>query len=54
LATPLGEAVERAPDAAPTAAEHVRVDHRRPDVGVPEHLPHRANVVAGLEQVRGE
>src|SRR4051794_31956635 len=32
----------------------VRVDLRRGDVGVPEHLLHRAEVAAAGEEVRGE
>jgi hypothetical protein len=37
-----------------TSGEHVRVDHRRSHVTVPEQLLNRANVIAGLQKVRGE
>src|SRR6267378_3029812 len=51
---PLLEAIERALHAAPAFVHHMRVDHRRGYVGMPEQLLHRADVVAGFEQVRGE
>lgn len=35
-------------------AQHVSVDHRRRDVSMTKQLLHRADVVAALEQVRGE
>src|SRR5713101_3099847 len=46
--------VERAFHAPAALVEHVRVDHRRGNVLVPEELLDRAYVVAGLEQVGRE
>ena len=46
--------IQRTHHAAPAAIEHVRVDHRRADVGMTEQLLHGANVVARFKQVRGE
>ena len=46
--------IERAPDAAPSPIEHVRVDHRGLHVRVAEQLLHGADVVAVFEQVRRE
>jgi hypothetical protein len=43
--------VDGAVHAERTAIEHVRVDHRRADVRVPEQLLHGSDVVAILEQV---
>ena len=37
-----------------TSIEHMRVDHRRPNVAVAEQLLHRAYVVAFLDQVSRE
>jgi hypothetical protein len=34
--------------------EHVRIDHRRAHIRVPEQLLHGANVVTVLEQMRRE
>ncbi len=45
-----GYAVERAPDAQASAVQHVRVEHGRAHVPVPEQLLNRADVVARLEQ----
>jgi hypothetical protein len=44
--------VDRAAHAERTTIEHVRVDHRRADIRVPEQLLHGPNVVSILEQVR--
>jgi len=44
--------VERTPHALSPAVQHMGVDHRRRDIRVAEQLLHRADVVAGLEQVR--
>src|SRR5438067_3711484 len=38
----------------PAPVEHVRVDHRRPHIAVAEELLYRPDVVAVLEQMRGE
>jgi hypothetical protein len=50
----LSQPVERTPNAEPAAVQHVQVDHRRTDVGMPEQLLHGANVMTVLEQVRRE
>ena len=39
---------------ASAAVQHVRVDHRRADVGVPEQFLNRPDVITRFEQVRGE
>lgn len=46
------QAIERARDAQPAAIQHVRIHHRRADVGVPEKLLHRPGVGTRLQQVR--
>jgi hypothetical protein len=46
--------IQRTEHAPPTSVEHVRVHLRGGHVLVPEQFLHRADVVAGLEQVRGE
>lgn len=46
--------IERATHSAPTTVQHVRVDHRRRHVPVPEQLLNGADVVPVLEQVRRE
>ncbi len=43
-----------APDAAAPFVQHVRVDHRRLHIDVPEQLLHGSDVVAGHEQVGRE
>ncbi|MGH3431143.1 MAG: hypothetical protein ACRDQZ_26840 [Mycobacteriales bacterium] len=48
------EAVGRAFDTAPAAVEHVGVDHGGLDVAMAEDLLHGADVVAGVEEARGE
>src|SRR5262245_36221587 len=48
------DAVRRAQDAATAAVEHVRVDHRRRDIAMPEQLLDGADVVPSLEQMRRE
>lgn len=50
----LRRSVQRAADAHGTAVEDVGVNHGGADVAVAEELLDRADVVAGLEQVRGE
>jgi hypothetical protein len=42
---PPGRRVERAPHPEPAAIQHVRVDHRRADVPVPQQLLDRPDVV---------
>ncbi len=45
--------IERAPYPSPTALQHVRIDHRRTDVLVPQEFLHGPNdVVRGRETVR--
>src|SRR5688572_2997599 len=46
--------VDRATHAERPAIEHVRVDHGRRHVAMPEQLLDRTDVVAGLEQRRRE
>ena len=46
--------IERTAHPAPTALQHVRVDHGRSDVLVPQEFLHRANIVTILQQVRGK
>jgi hypothetical protein len=46
--------IERAADSQSATIEDVGVDHRRLDVLVAEEFLHRADVVAGFEQVRGK
>src|SRR5882672_9399590 len=48
------DAVERAPHAAPALVQHMGVDHRSRDIRMPEQFLHRADVVAGFNEVRGE
>ena len=48
------EPVDRAAHAERSTIEHVRVDHRRADIRMPEQFLHGSDVVAVLEQVRGE
>jgi hypothetical protein len=50
----VSEPVERAPHAQPATVQHVRVDHRRADVRVPQQLLHRPDVIAGLQKLRRE
>ena len=40
--------IERTPHPAPAALQHIRVDHGRSDVLVPQEFLHRPNVVAIL------
>ena len=49
---PLSQVVYRTLHAPAASLEHVRVNHRRADVAVPEKLLDRADVVAALQQVR--
>ena len=49
-----GEAVHRASDSSPPTVQHVRVDHGRTDIGVPEQFLNRADVVAIFRKMRGE
>ena len=46
--------VEGTADAQTAAVQHVRVDHRRPDVLVAQLLLDRTRVVPGLQQARRE
>ena len=39
---------------SPTALQHVRIDHRRTDVLVPQEFLHGPAIVAVLQQVRGK
>src|SRR3990170_7201867 len=47
-------AIERAGDAAAALVEDVRVDHRGRDILVAEKLLDGADVIAALQQMRGE
>lgn len=47
----MSQSVDGAPHAAPTAIEHVRIDHGCVDIGVTEQLLNSANVVAAFEQM---
>jgi len=49
-----GSIVERAPNPAPAAVEHVGVNHCRRDVAMAEKLLDGANVISRLEEVGGE
>lgn len=46
--------IKRTHDAASAAIQHVRVDHRRRNVGVTQELLDGAYVVSSLEQMRRE
>ena len=46
--------VKRAQHPAPALVQHMRVDHGGRDVGVAAQSLHRADIVAALQQVRGE
>ena len=46
--------IRRAPNPQRAAIQHVRIDHRRANIGVAEQLLHRPNIRPGLEQVRRE
>src|SRR5438034_11742707 len=46
--------IGRAPHPHSRPVQHVRVDHRRAHVAVTEQLLYRADVMPGLEQMRGE
>ena len=46
--------IERAQDSSAAAIEHVRIDHSRAHVLVPQQLLHRANVITILQQVGRE
>ena len=45
---------ERAPHAAGAPPRHVRINHRRSHIGMTEQFLHRADVTAGLQQMRRE
>ena len=49
-----GQCIHRTANASTADLQHMRVDHRRADVRMAEQLLHRANVVAGLQQVRSK
>src|SRR6266700_2402909 len=51
---PSRKPVQRAHHASPTLVQHVRVDHRRRDVRMPEQLLHGADVVAIVQQMGGK
>lgn len=46
--------VRRAPHPETPAIQHVRVNHRCPDIGVPQELLNRPDVRARFQEVRGE
>ena len=55
LSSPWGwREIERTPHGQPTAVQHVRVDHGRAHVAMPEKLLNRADIVPALKQVRRE
>jgi len=49
-----GQVVGRAPDPLSATVKDMRVNHCRGDVPVTEKFLDRADVVAGIEQMRGE
>ena len=48
----LSQPVEWTANAKPAAVQHVQIDHRRTDIGMPEQLLHCSHVMTVLEQVR--
>ena len=44
--------VEGTPHATSAAVQHVRIDHRRADIAMPQQLLDRPDVIPGLEQMR--
>ena len=46
--------VRRAANPLPATVQHMRVNHRRLHVHMPQQVLHRADVIALLKQVRGE
>ena len=48
------QAIQRTGHPVATLVQHVRVDHRRAHIAVAQQFLHRANVVASLQQMRGE
>ena len=46
--------IERTPYSSPAALQHMRVDHSRTDVLVPQEFLHCPNIVTVLQQVGGE
>ena len=46
--------VQRARHPAPALVQHIRVDHRRADIGMAQQLLHGTDVLPSLQQVRGE
>jgi hypothetical protein len=46
--------IERTEYATPAPIEHVGIDHGRLYIAMAEQLLHCSNVMAGLEQMRGE
>jgi hypothetical protein len=46
--------IERAAYPSPAVPQHVRVDHGRTDVLVPQEFLHRPNIVPVLQQMRGK
>ncbi len=46
--------IERTPYPAPATLQHMRVDHGRSDVLVPQEFLHRPNIVTVLQQVRSK
>ena len=49
---PRSQPIGRTLDPQPATVQHVRVDHRRTHVAMPQQLLHRPDVIAVLEQVR--
>jgi len=47
------ENIDRTPDPVTSFVEYVRINHGRADIGMPQELLNRPDVVAGLKQVSG-
>src|SRR6266581_149112 len=54
LVRPDRKPIQRAHHSSPALVQHVRVDHRRRDVRMPEQLLHSADVVAIVQQMGGK
>ncbi len=48
------ETVSRAVDTLSPSIEHMRIDHGRTDILVPEEFLHRPNIIAVFKQMGGE
>ena len=46
--------IRRAPNTLSTPVQHMRIDHRRPDIAVTQQLLHRPNIIPILQQMRRE